>query len=268
MAAAAEGNNEGGGVDILSHILDSHELHLGPLHIPLPHLELFGIDMSITVHLVMMWIASLFLLLTLISTTKKRGLVPSGFANAIEALIIFIRDDIVIPNIGKKDTPRFLPFLLTAFIFILACNLLGLIPFGATATANINVTATLAICSFMAMLVGGIRHNGFIGYFVGLIPSGLPLWLMPLMIPLEFLGLFTKPFALAVRLFANMTAGHVVIISLLSLIFVLNTVVVAPASVIFALAIYLLEIFVSFVQAYVFTLLSAVFIGMAIHQEH
>ena len=268
MAAASEGNGEGGGVDILGHILDSNEWHLGPLHIPLPQFELFGIDMSITVHLLMMWIASLFLLITLVSSTKKRGLVPSGFANAIEALVIFLRDDVIVPNVGAKDAPRFTPFLLTAFLFILACNLLGLIPFGATATANINVTATLAVCSFIAMLVGGIRHNGFVGYFVGLIPSGLPIWLLPIMIPLEFLGLFTKPFALAVRLFANLTAGHVVIISLISLIFVLNTVAVAPASVLFALAIYLLEIFVAFVQAYVFTLLSAVFIGMAIHQEH
>jgi F-type H+-transporting ATPase subunit a len=268
MAVATEGHDEGGSVDILGHILDSNELHLGPLHIHLPHLEFWGIDMSITVHLVMMWIASLFLLVTLVSSTKRRGLVPSGFANAIEAIVIFIRDDIVVPNMGKKDANRFLPFLLTAFLFILACNLLGLIPFGATATANINVTATLAVCSFFAMVAGGIRNNGFIGYFVGLIPHGLPLWLMPIMIPLEFLGLFTKPFALAVRLFANMTAGHVVIISLLSLIFVLKSVWIAPASVLFALAIYLLEIFVAFVQAYVFTLLSAVFIGMAIHQEH
>lgn len=266
--ASADGNNEGGGVDILGHILDHHELHLGPLHIPLPHLELFGIDMSITVHLVMMWIASLFLLITLITSTKRRGLVPSGFANAIEAIVIFIRDDLAVPNIGKKEAGKFLPFLITVFLFILACNLLGLIPFGATATANINVTATLALISFLVMIGGGIMHNGLFGYFKGLIPHGLPAWLLPLMIPLEFLGLFTKPFALAMRLFANLTAGHVVILSLLSLIFILKSLVVAPVAIAFALAIYLLEIFVAFVQAYVFTLLSAVFIGMAVHQEH
>ena len=146
--------------------------------------------------------------------------------------------------------------------------LLGLIPFCATATGNINVTGTLATCSFIAMIGAGIKHNGWFGYFKGLIPHGLPLWLLPIMIPLEFIGLFTKPFALAVRLFANMTAGHVVIFSLIGLIFVLKTLLVAPVSVLFALGIYLLEIFVAFIQAYVFTLLSAVFIGMAIHQEH
>ncbi len=269
MASGAEGHGEeSGSLDILGHIINHHELHLGPFRIPLPHLELFGIDMSISVHLVMMWIAALFLIVTLTVSTKRRGMVPSGFANAIEALVVFIRDDLALPNIGKHDAPRFIPYLLTAFLFILTCNLLGLIPFAATATSNINVTATLAACSFVAMVGGGIQHNGLFGYFRGLIPHGLPLWLLPIMIPLEFLGLFTKPFALAVRLFANMTAGHVVILSLLGLIFVLKTLLIAPVSVLFALAIYMLEIFVAFVQAYVFTLLSAVFIGMAIHQEH
>lgn len=267
MAGTEE--TSGGGSDfILDHILDHHELHLGPLHIPLPHFEVFGIDMSITVHLVMMWVAGLFLILTLAISTKRRGMVPAGFANAIEAIVVFIRDDLAVPNIGKKEADKFLPFLLTAFLFILACNLLGLIPFGATATANINVTATLAVISFFMMIGGGIWHNGFFGYFRGLIPHGLPAWLLPLMIPLELMGLFTKPFALAVRLFANLTAGHVVILSLLGLIFIMKSLLIAPVSVAFALGIYLLEIFVAFVQAYVFTLLSAVFIGMAVHQEH
>lgn len=268
MASGAEGQSESGNNFILDHIVDHHEIHLGPLHIPLPHLEVFGIDLSITAHLVMMWIAALFLIITLSISTKKRGLIPSGFANAIEAIVVFIRDDLAVPNIGKNEAQKFLPFLLTAFLFILACNLLGLIPFGATATANINVTATLAVISFFMMIGGGIWHNGFFGYFKGLIPHGLPAWLLPLMIPLEFLGLFTKPFALAMRLFANMTAGHVVILSLLGLIFIMKSLLIAPVSIAFALAIYLLEIFVAFVQAYVFTLLSAVFIGMAVHQEH
>lgn len=268
MAAGKEEAGEGSTDFILDHIIDHHELHLGPFHFSLPHFEIFGIDMSITAHLVMMWVAAFFLIITLAVSTKRRGMVPAGFANAIEAIVIFIRDDLAVPNIGKKEADKFMPFLLTAFLFILACNLLGLIPFGATATANINVTATLAILSFIFMIAGGIMHNGLFGYFKGLIPHGLPTWLLPLMIPLELMGLVAKPFALAVRLFANMTAGHVIILSLLGLIFIMKSLLIAPVSIAFALAIYMLEIFVAFVQAYVFTLLSAVFIGMAVHQEH
>jgi len=143
-----------------------------------------------------------------------------------------------------------------------------MVPYGATATGNINVTAALAICSFVMIQIGGIIHNGFFGYFKGLIPHGLPAWLLPIMIPIEIVGLFTKPFALCVRLFANMTAGHVIILSVLGLIFMFNSLVLAPAAVLFALGVYLLEIFVAFVQAFVFTLLTAVFIGMAVHQDH
>lgn len=268
MAVGAAGNEEGDNNFILDHILDHKELHLGPFHIPLPSFELFGIDMSITAHLFMMWVAGLFLTFTLYFSTRRRGLVPSGLANVFESIFLFIRDDIAIPNIGKKEAPKFLPFLATVFLFILSCNLLGLIPFGATATANISVTAALALCAFAAMLVGGIVHNGLFGYFKGLVPHGLPAWLIPIMIPIEVVGLVAKPFALCVRLFANMTAGHVIILSLIGLIFILKTIWVAPVSILFALAIYMLEIFVAFVQAYVFTLLSSVFIGMAVHQEH
>jgi F-type H+-transporting ATPase subunit a len=130
------------------------------------------------------------------------------------------------------------------------------------------VTATLAICSFVAIQFGGILHNGLFGYFRGLIPHGLPLWLLPIMIPIEIVSLFAKPFALCIRLFANMTAGHIVILSMLGLIFTFQSLAVAPASVLFAVAVNLLEIFVALIQAYIFTLLSAVFIGMAVHQEH
>ncbi|MDA0745807.1 MAG: F0F1 ATP synthase subunit A [bacterium] len=267
-AAAAGHGAEGGSNFIMDHILDSSELHLPGVHVHLPHLELFGIDLSITTHLVMMWVASLFLILVLGISTRRRGLIPRGVGNVVEALVVFIRDELAIPNIGKKESQKFLPFLFTIFFFILACNLLGLIPFGATATANINVTAALALLAFVMIQVGGMIHNGPFGYFKNLIPHGLPAWLLPIMIPIEIVSLFTKPFALCIRLFANMTAGHVVILSLIGLIFILKSLAVAPASVLFALGVYLLEIFVAFVQAYIFTLLSAVFIGMAVHQEH
>ena len=272
MASGAEGQGaEGGSGFIIDHILDHHELHLGPFHIPLPHIELFGIDLSITQHLVMMWVASLLLIVFVglaVRRRRRRG-VPGGlFGSCVEALVLFIRDELAVPNIGKEEARKFLPFLLTVFFFILTCNLLGLVPFASTATSNISVTAALALLSFFMIQLGGVLHNGLFGYFRGLIPHGLPVWLLPIMIPIEIVGLFTKPFALCIRLFANMTAGHVVILSLLGLIFILKSYVVVPASVIFALAVYMLEIFVAMVQAYIFTLLSSVFIGMAVHQEH
>lgn len=275
VAAAAEAaHGEEGSGFIMEHVLNSDTLHLPFIgHVHLPHLKVFGIDMSITKHVVMMWVAALivfFLLLSLRRLHRRGEMVPKGLANALEAIVTFVRDDIAIPNIGAHEAGRFLPFLLTAFFFILSCNLLGIVPYAATATGNINVTGALAVCAFIAIQIGGILHNGFFGYFKGLIPHGLPWPLLPIMIPIEFVGLFTKPFALCIRLFANMTAGHIVILALLGLIFILKEFwyVVAPVSVAFAVAVNLLELFVALIQAYIFTMLSAVFIGMAVHQEH
>ncbi|MSS71279.1 MAG: ATP synthase F0 subunit A [Candidatus Latescibacteria bacterium] len=270
VVSAAEAGEEGSGF-IIEHVVNSDSIHLPFVgHIHLPHLQVLGIDMSITKHVVMMWVAALilfFLLLTL-RRHRKTDLVPTGLPNALEAVVAFVRDEIAVPNIGAHDANRFLPFLLTAFFFILSCNLLGMVPYAATATGNVNVTAGLAVCAFVAVQIGGIMHNGFFGYFKGLVPSGLPWPLLPIMIPIEFIGLFTKPFALCIRLFANMAAGHIVILSLLGLIFILKTLLVAPVSVAFAVGVSLLELFVALIQAYIFTMLSAVFIGMAVHQEH
>jgi F-type H+-transporting ATPase subunit a len=254
---------------IMHHVLDSRTLDLPFIEIQLPQIHLFGIDLSITKHLVFMWV-SLIVLISFfihISKTYKKSLVPHGATNLSEILIIFVRDEIAKPTIGK-GYEKFLPYLLTSFFFILTCNFIGLIPYGSTATSNISVTATLATISFVVIQVGGMMKNGFFGYFKGLVPHGMPVWLLPIMIPVELLGLFTKPFALAIRLFANMTAGHIVILSLLGLIFILHTYVVVPVSVSFALFIYLLEILVALLQAYIFTMLSSLFIGMAVHQEH
>ncbi len=251
---------------IMHHVLDSNLL-FGV--IPLPHLELFGIDFSITQHLVFMWFAVVILLVAFRKVAKSysKSLAPKGINNFLEVLIVFVRDEIVRPTIGK-GYERFLPFLLTIFFFILVCNFLGLIPFGATATSNISVTAALAIISFFFIQVGGMMKNGSYGYFKGLLPHGIPALLIPIMLIVEFLGLFTKPFALAIRLFANMTAGHIVIYALIGLIFILKTFFVVPVSIAFALFIYLLEILVALIQAYIFTMLSSLFIGMAVHQEH
>jgi F-type H+-transporting ATPase subunit a len=250
---------------ILHHILDSNEI----FGFPLPHIEIFGIDISITKHVIFMWLAAILLIIAFkyLANSYKKSLVPGGLRNFLEVMIVFVRDDIVKPSIGK-GYEKFLPYLLTVFFFILTCNFLGLIPEFATATSNISVTATLAIMTFIVTQAGGIMKNGFFGYFKGLMPHGIPAWLLPIMFVVEILGLFTKPFALAVRLFANMTAGHIVILALLGLIFILKTYFVAPVSVSFALFIYLLEILVALIQAYIFTMLSSLFIGMAVHQEH
>jgi len=255
---------------IMHHILDSHELDFAPFgSIPLPHLSLFGLDISITKHVVFLWIVAILLLISfkIAANAYKKSRIPHGFTNFIEVLIVFVRDEIAKPTIGK-GFEKFLPYLLTVFFFILFSNFLGLIPNGATVTSNISVTTTLAILSFIAVQVGGMMKNGVLGYFKGLIPSGVPAWLLPIMFIVEILGLFTKPFALAIRLFANMTAGHIVIFALIGLIFFMQTYFVAPVSVAFALFIYLLEILVALIQAYIFTMLSSLFIGMAVHQDH
>lgn len=255
---------------IMHHVLDARELDLTPFGIVhLPEIHLFGMDLSITKHVVFMWIAVLLLVLAFIAAKKsyQKSLIPKGVTNLLEVLIIFVRDEIAKPTIGH-GFEKFLPYLLTVFFFILTCNFLGLIPYGSTATSNISVTATLATISFMVIQIGGIMKNGFFGYFKGLIPHGIPMWLLPIMFVVEILGLFTKPFALAIRLFANMTAGHIVIMALIGLIFILRTYFVVPVSISFALFIFLLEILVALIQAYIFTMLSSLFIGMAYHQEH
>jgi F-type H+-transporting ATPase subunit a len=199
--------------------------------------------------------------------------VPGGFAAFVEMLVVFIRDDIAIANIGH-DGRKFTPLLCSFFFFILFAALIGLMPYSATSTGNIAVTLALASVSFFAQQWAGISKYGVAHHFLNLVPPGLPAWLLPIMIPVEILSMFTKPFALMVRLFANMLAGHMVITALLLLIPLMaqiNTffgVAVVPVSWGLALFIMLLEILVAFIQAYIFTLLSAIFIGMYAHPAH
>ncbi len=237
------------------------------------------IDLSITKHLFFAWLGMLIVLGLILPVAGRyrrgvgRDTAPRGLLqNLIESLVLFVRDDVVRPALGDK-TDRYLPYLLTAFFFILTCNLLGLVPFGATATSNIMVTAVLATFTFIVTQLGGTKD-----YWKHILwPPGVPAFVKPILIPVEILGLFTKPFALAVRLFANMTAGHLVILSLIGLIFAFTDMMgegvglgVSPVAVGFALFIYVLELLVSFIQAYVFTMLSALFIGMAVaeHEHH
>ena len=239
----------GGAGWIMHHILDSHELSFEPFGVlHLPQIQLFGIDISITKHIVFLWFAMVIVISVFyyISKSYKKSLVPKGFTNLMEMLIIFVRDDIAKETIGEKYK-RYVPYLLTVFFFILTCNLLGLVPYGNTVTSNINITATLATFSFIMIQAGGMKKYGILGYFKAMIPHGIPSLLVPIMFIVEFLGLFTKPFALAVRLFANMIAGHTVIFALIGLIFILHTYFVAPVSVAFALFIELLEILVAFI---------------------
>ena len=259
-----------GGDWILHHVMDGNYLDFEPFgKIYLPHLQLLGLDISITRHVVFLWIVAALLILTFIIASKgyKKSLIPHGFTNFIETIIVFVKDEIVKPTIGH-GYEKFLPYLLTAFFFILYSNFLGLIPFTATVTSNIAVTATLAAFTFFTTQIGGIISHGFVGYFKGLIPPGMPVALLPLIVLVEIFGLFTKPFALCIRLFANMTAGHVVILSLIGLIFIMKTIYFAPVSIGFALFIYFLELLVALIQAYIFTMLSSLFIGMAVHQDH
>lgn len=184
----------------------------------------------------------------------------------VEIIIVFIRDEIVLPNMGKEGL-RLLPYFLSLFFFILFSNLFGLIPFMVQPTKNLSVTTALALLTFFITQIEGMKKNGVIGYFKGLVPHGIPGFVLPVMIIVEFIGLFTKPFALLMRLFANITAGSIIILSLLGLIFVMSYAGIAIALP-FTLFIYCLELFIALLQAYIFTMLSVLFVSMAMHQDH
>ena len=202
------------------------------------------------------------------------GRIPRGIGAAVESLVVFIRDEVAEPNIGHGDGRKFTPLLCSFFFFILASALVGLIPGAATSTGNIAVTLALASISFAAQQWAGISKYGIAGHFKNLVPPGMPLLLLPIMIPVEILGMFTKPFALTVRLFANMLAGHMVITTLLLLIALMGQMswlagaAMTPISIVLAVFIMLLELLVAFIQAFIFTLLSAIFIGMYAHPAH
>jgi F-type H+-transporting ATPase subunit a len=269
---AAEKAQEGynAGEQILHHILDSNRIEIPAtgVVIHLPRIEIAGYDFSITRNIVMMWIAAAVLLgIAALAARRAKDPVPKGLRGFFEMLILFVRDEIARKNI-PQHADRYVGYLLSTFFFILSCNLLGLVPGFGTPTSGISVTAGLAIMAFSMVQVSGMRVYGVVGHFRNLLPHGLPAWLIPIMLPVEILGMFTKPFALCVRLFANMTAGHVVILSLISLIFIMKTVFMAAVSVPFALFIYLLELLVAVLQAYIFTMLTSLFIGMAVHPSH
>ena len=224
------------------------------------------IDVSITKNVFSM-LLSLVLLLTLFGaagkSAKKNPGAPRGILAFLEPIIVFIREDIIIPNVGEKKYNTFIPYLTTIFFFIFFNNLLGLIPGGANVTGNIAVTFVLSV---FTLLVTNFSANK--AYWKHIFLPPVPLALYPIMVPIEVIGVLTKPFALMIRLFANITAGHIIILSLISLIFVFKSIFIAPVSVGFVLFMYTLELLVALLQAYIFTLLSALFIGQAIEEHH
>lgn len=298
--AAAEGFNAG--EVIIGHVSNSSLEH------PLIHLPtVFGIDFSVTKHVLMLWLVAAFVFVVVTLTVRRYlrqdARVPSGFMNALEAVVEFVRDTIVQPNVGRKWVNTWAPLVLTFFVFILCANAVGLVPVfevlglidhfvlhgapdsfvkqvlhgGTTATANFNVTAALATITFGAIILAGSKAHGFIQHWKNIAPHGLAWPIYFLLIPIEVLGMFVRPFALTMRLAANMTGGHIAILAVLSFVFIFTEMfqtamagigVGLAVSIPLAVGITALEIIVVLVQAYVFTLLTAVFIGMAIHAHH
>lgn len=268
---------------IAHHLEDSRQFEFAGMHFDLNafameplHIGGLVIDLSPTRQLLFIFMAAFLCLAIFVplaqslmrSKDEKRA--PSGFANGMEALVLYFRDNIVRSNIGH-GADAFAPFILTLFFFILFMNLFGLTPFGITATANLSVTAALAVIAFVVVEIAGFRELGPAGYArtIFYLPSGLPTLMKPIMLAImtivEALGKLTKPFALAIRLFANMMAGHILILALVGLILVTQSLIVGSLAVLIMSALMILELFVAFLQAYIFAMLTSVFIGLIRH---
>ena len=288
---SASGEFTGWGDTILHHVSDSAE----PVYLFDTNNDGDTDSFPISKHVIMLLISAVTtLILSLLATKKYRQNInakPEGLSQIFEILLEFINKEIVIPNIGEKDSRTWTPVAMTFFVFILTCNLLGLIPFfefikwggggGSTATGNFSVTVAFAIITFFAIIIAGIKKHGFIGHWKNMIPGDVPKPVLLILIPIEIIGMFVKPFALTMRLGANMTAGHIGMVAIFALPIILGNGVqdsnnlnysigffAGFVAVILNTGIYALELIVSLVQAYVFTLLSCVFIGMAIHADH
>jgi len=286
---------------IIGHVSNTSVDH------PIIHLpELFGINFSVTKHVLMLWIVASIVFFVITGCVRKyqkqERAIPSGLMNGLEAVVQFIRDSIVVPNVGAKFANTWTPLILTFFFFILTANGIGLIPIfdllgtvdhfilhtgdhsfikqllhgGTTATANYNVTAALATITFFSIIIAGTLAHGFINHWKNLVPHGMSWPVYFILIPIEVIAMFVKPFALTMRLAANMTGGHIAILAILSFVFIFNGMQGALAgigvglvvSIPMAVGISGLELIVVLVQSYVFTILTAVFIGMAINVHH
>jgi len=268
---------------ILEHTADSHVIELpfglGEWHLPGPwYIPGTSIDVSPTKHVVFMILAAVLVFLTIwyagrqVEKRHREGKGPRGFGAAVEAMVLFVRDDVAIASIGHGGE-KFVPLIETLFFFILYCNLLGLLPWGATPTGNLAVTGGLALIAFLVIEISGFRALGPKGYLktIVMVPAGMTgagaVIMAVIMTPVELIGKIVKPFALCLRLFANMTAGHFVILSLLGLIFLFASWFIAAGTVAFVLFMMCLELLVAFLQAYIFALLTSVFIGLMQHEH-
>ncbi|MAB56769.1 MAG: ATP synthase F0 subunit A [Aequorivita sp.] len=227
------------------------------------------LDFSITKTVFSMILVSLLLILIFgfaARSYKKNKKAPKGISGLLEPVILFVRDEIAVPNIGTHKYQKYMPLLLTIFFFIWLNNLIGLIPFfpfSGNVTGNIIFTLVMAVIVFIVTIFSGNKY-----YWKHILAPNVPKALYPIMIPIEIIGMFTKPFALMVRLFANITAGHIIILSLVGLIFIFETAAISPVSIAFVLFMSVLELLVAALQAYVFTLLAALFIGQAVEEHH
>ncbi|HAT75598.1 MAG TPA: ATP synthase F0 subunit A [Flavobacterium sp.] len=228
------------------------------------------LDFSITRNVFMMWVSVILLLFLFITSARKykksKDNVPTGIAGFVEPLVVFVRDEIAKPMIGEHKYEKYMPYLLTVFFFIWINNIFGLIPIfnGANVSGNIAFTLTLALCTFIITTFSGNKNYWKHIFWMPGVPIPMKIFLMPI----ELIGIFTKPVSLMIRLFANITAGHIIILALMSLIFIFETVWVSPVSVAFSLFIGIIEIVVTAIQAYIFTVLSALYFGMATEEEH
>lgn len=228
------------------------------------------LDFSITRNVFMMWVSVAVLLFIFFSAArsyrKSEDNVPSGIGSFVEPLVVFVRDEIAKPMIGEHKYKRYMPYLLTIFFFIWINNIFGLIPIlnGANLSGNIAFTMVLAIFTFIITTFSGNKNYWQHIFWMPGVPVPMKIFLMPI----EIIGMFTKPISLMIRLFANITAGHIIILALMSLIFIFKSVAIAPVSVAFSLFITVIEIVVTAIQAYIFTILSALYFGMATEEAH
>lgn len=265
--------------DLMSHVVNSDELHFGPFHFGIP-----GLNKHVMMMLVAATVVTVVAIIAARAAVKAEG--RGIIANSVEATALFLRDEIVKPGIGDHHARAWFPVFATFFFFILANNLIGLLPppFGATATGNVWITAALASITLVLMIGGGMWEKGPLKYWIGIVPHGVPFYMWPIVWLIELVGHITKPFALTVRLFANMTAGHV-ILAVLSMFLLAGSEVarpgegsiggwlglkalVAPPTLGFALFIMVFEVLVAFIQAYIFTTLSAIFVGQCLSHDH
>ena len=246
---------------ILEHHLMDHRYR---------HLLVGGIDLGLSTHLVMLWIISALVTIVLSFAAHSQSGLGRLLRGAVEAVMIYLRDEVLHP-IFHEHTETYLPYFLTLFFFILTCNLIGLVPGAHAITANITVTASLAACTFLLIQFAGVKEQGLFSYLKHIVPGGVPLALWPVLFGIEVFGMIAKCISLSIRLFANIIAGHIVSLAFLSLIFIFAEaskvvgLAVAPAAVGLALFVYTMDVLVAFLQAYIFTMLTALFVGGAVH---